>query len=415
LNTRLTARELAHPLHDCGANVLLHGDDELADTAESACNEVDGIRPIRVSSNGSLRPNALAPSARKRSRRSIQGLAVLYTSGTTGVPKGAVLTHENFHASAVGSALHLGVLPTDRWLACMPLFHVGGLSILVRSVLYGTAALIHERFDEEAVNHSLDTENVTLVSLAPALLERVLDARGDRPAPAELRCVLLGGGPAPAALLERARDLGFPIAPTYGLTEATSQVATRLPDDTGPFGAGVPPLFGTELRIATPDASEDTTDPFENRIDAPGEILVRARTVMTGYLNRPRETEEALLCGWLHTGDIGTLDERGWLRVLDRRSDLIVSGGENVYPAEVERALCEHPAVVEAGVAAVPDAAFGSRPAAWIVVRGPAPSDAALEAFCRERLAGYKVPVSYRTVEALPRNAAGKLLRRRLV
>ena len=135
---------------------------------------------------------------------------------------------------------------------------------------------------------------------------------------------------------------------------------------------------------------------------------------MAGYLNRPRETAETLRDGWLHTGDIGILDDRGRLRVLDRRSDLIVSGGDNVYPAEIERVLCAHPAVVEAGVAAVPDSTFGSRPAAWLVLDGASPSHSEIEAFCRKRLAGYKVPVAYRTVVALPRNASGKLLRRRL-
>ena len=226
------------------------------------------------------------------------------------------------------------------------------------------------------------------------------------------------------------------------MPEATSQVATRIPDDTEPFDAGVPPLFGTELRIATTDDSEArsvdskarSVDPearfvdfeatsvdfearsseFEARCNEPGEILVRGGTVMAGYLNLPRESAETLRGGWLHTGDIGTLDERGRLRVLDRRDDLIVSGGENIYPSEVEKALCLHPAVVEAGVAAVPDAAFGNRPAAWLVVSDAAPSNAELEAFCRKRLAGYKVPVAFRTVEALPRTASGKLLRRNL-
>ena len=149
---------------------------------------------------------------------------------------------------------------------------------------------------------------------------------------------------------------------------------------------------------------------------AAGEILVRGPSVMQGYTNRPRETARTLRGGWLHTGDVGALDAAGRLRVLDRRSDLIVSGGENVYPAEVELALLEHPAVAEAGVAGVADPDYGSRPEAWWVLsRGhTAPSSSALRSFCRERLAGFKLPVAFHRVEQLPRNASGKLLRRRL-
>jgi O-succinylbenzoic acid--CoA ligase len=238
------------------------------------------------------------------------------------------------------------------------------------------------------------------------MLARVLDARGARPAPRQLRFVLLGGGPCPAPLLSRARDAGFPVAPTYGLTEATSQVATRAPD--APQDAGLAPLPGTEVRIA--DEAGRWLPPGRE-----GEICVRGPSLMTGYWRRPEATAAALRDGWLHTGDIGRLDAARGLHVLDRRSDLIVSGGENVYPAEVEAVLLAHPAVAEAGVAAVADATWGARPAAWWVARPGAEADAdTLARFCRERLAGYKVPVAYRRVASLPRTAAGKLRRHAL-
>jgi len=404
LNLRLTPRELTFQLRDAGARLLLYdarGAGALAVAAKTAAHEATGVEVLRLPEN--LPPRAAAPT---ESRSLDAPLALLYTSGTTGRPKGVPLSHRNFLASAEAAARHLGSRPDDRWLACMPLFHVGGLSILLRAALAALPVVVHERFDPEAASHALDTEEITLVSLVPTMLERLLDARGKRPAPPRLRCVLLGGGPAPRALVERAAKLGFPLAPTYGLTEAASQVATLRPTGAAdPTRDGLEPLPGTELRILAEQGR--SAGPGE-----PGEILVRGPTVMRGYANRPDETRRVLRDGWLHTGDLGHLDARGRLFVLDRRRDLIVSGGENVYPAEVEAALLEHPDVLEAGVAGIADAAFGRRPAAWLVLRpGRTLAAKELERFCRQRLAGYKVPVRYLCIENLPRNAAGKLVR----
>ena len=403
LNLRLTTAELAFQLRDARAGLLLHDGGTLGARADAAARAAGGVTALRL-------PDAAAGSpVRFKPRAGLDApFALLYTSGTTGRPKGALLTHRNLRASVEASSRHLGVRPDDRWLACLPLFHVGGLVILLRCALHGIPALVHERFDPEAVNRALDGEAVTCVSLVPAMLSELLDARRGRPAPPTLRCVLVGGGPVPRPLLERAAALGFPIAPSYGLTEASSQVATLRPgSDPDPACAGLEPLPGTRLRIL---AGGRTAGPGEE-----GEILVRSAAVMRGYANRPQETARVLRAGWLHTGDIGRLDARGRLFVIERRSDLIASGGENVYPAEVEAALLEHPDVLEAAVAGVVDERFGQRPAAWLVLR----PDCALGAdelarFCRERLAGYKVPVRFERVAALPRSATGKLLRNRL-
>ena len=370
LNTRLSARERGFQLEDAEAALVLEDPAQLSELPRG------GPTP-------QVRGDPAEPST------------LLYTSGTTGTPKGALLTPRGFFANSVAAALHLGALPEDRWLACLPLFHVGGLAILWRSVLWGSAVVIHERFEAERVSHSLDRQGITGLSLTATMLARLLDARGDAPAPASLRLLLLGGGPCPRALVERAQAAGFPVAPSYGLTETHSQVATRPPG--APLDAGAVPLPGCELRIEG------------------GEIQVRGPMLMHGYWKRPEATAEALRDGWLHTGDLGRLDPAGDLHVLDRRSDLIVSGGENVYPAEVEATLVEHPDVLEAGVAGVPDPDWGERPAAWLVLRPDAPLDPeALRAFCRERLAGYKLPVSFTAIDALPRTAAGKLQRHRL-
>jgi O-succinylbenzoic acid--CoA ligase len=249
---------------------------------------------------------------------------------------------------------------------------------------------------------------VTVVSVVSTMLARMLDARGERPYPAWLRAVLLGGGPAPRPLLERAAALGVPVVQTYGLTETDSQAATLAPADAlRKLGAAGKPLLPTQIRIAGPDGEQSPGEV--------GEILVQGPTVTPGYWNRPNATAHTLRDGWLHTGDLGYRDADGYLYVVDRRDDLILSGGENVYPAEVEATLLAHPAVAEAGVIGIPDAQWGQAVQAAIVLRaGQAATVDELRAWCRERLAGYKVPRTIVFMESLPRNAAGKLLRRAL-
>ncbi|HTO08291.1 MAG TPA: o-succinylbenzoate--CoA ligase [Myxococcota bacterium] len=403
LNLRLTPRELAFQLGDARPRLLVHAP-ELVTTVQAACAETPGLRRAATPL-----PAAPADAPLCDQIELAAACAVVYTSGTTGAPKGAVLSHAAFLWSAIGSAFHLCNAPGDHWLACLPLQHVGGLAILYRSALTGAAVTVHERFDPARVAAELDWGDVTLVSLVANMLERVLDAWGERPAPPRLRAVLVGGGPAPAPLLRRARRLGFPIVTTYGLTEAASQVATLpLERARAPGDAIGRPLFCNELRIVSP---EGVTLPAGE----PGEIAVRGPTLMTGYLRRPEATARALRDGWLHTGDVGALDGSGDLRVLDRRSDLIVTGGENVYPAEVEATLREHPSVADAAVAAESDAAFGARVSAWVVVRpGSSLSHSELASFCRERIAGYKVPRALYLVPSLPRTESGKLLRRAL-
>lgn len=416
LNARLTPRELAFQIEESGTRVLIHGAGPLADLAAESAALIDASRILDRVEVDSARTPALAAVTAARVEAPTEPpridpartLALVYTSGTTGSPKGALLSHRNLFWNAIGSAMNLGVMPEDRWLVCMPLFHVGGLSILLRAALYGSAAILHERFDPEWVNRALDDEDVTLVSWVPTMLERVLTARGGRRAPHSLRCVLLGGGPAPRGLIERARSLGFPIAATYGLTEAASQVATQVPTVAESRGAsGLQPIFGTQL-----DTIDDDGKSVRGR---PGEILVRGPSVMEGYWNRREETERVLRGGWLHTGDIGVLDAGGSIEVLERRCDLIISGGENIYPSEIERVLLEHPAVIEAAVGGRADADYGRRPVAWLVATpGQGLDPVEIRRFCADRLAGYKIPVEFAVVDALPRTATGKLVRERI-
>jgi o-succinylbenzoate---CoA ligase len=314
---------------------------------------------------------------------------VIHTSGTTAAPRPVALTYGNILWSALGSAVALGLDPEERWLCTLPLSHVGGLSILLRSSIYATSAVVHERFETERVLRSLQAGEATLVSLVATTLARLLDA-GLRDPPA-LRCALTGGGPVPAALVQRAHAAGVPVSLTYGLTESCSQATTTPVAAIGgaPASAGTP-LFCTRLRIA-----------------ADGEILLAGPTVAPGALASD---------GWLRTGDLGELDERGRLRVSGRKADTIVSGGENVAPAEVEAVLESHAGVLEAAVLGREDPQWGEAVTAIVVARAGEQLDAeALRAHCAGALAPYKVPKHFVLAsEPLPRTRSGKLLRREL-
>ncbi|HUS17088.1 MAG TPA: o-succinylbenzoate--CoA ligase, partial [Chloroflexia bacterium] len=377
LNVRLTQAELAWQLADCGARLLIH-DAARAEAAIAAGADVPGVGVTSLSDLAAGTPMPLPVHA---GIDLDQVQAVIYTSGTTGQPKGSLLTYGNVWWSAVGSALNLGTQTDDRWLACLPLFHVGGLSILMRSVIYGVPVLVHETFDPVAVNAAIDREGVTIISVVSTMLGRMLDARGDHRYPDTLRAVLLGGGPAPGPLLERCARAGVPVVQTYGLTETASQVATLAPGDAlRKLGSAGRPLLPTRIRIAGPlgDVAPGTV----------GEILVQGPTVTPGYLNRPDATAAAIRDGWLHTGDLGYLDADGYLTVVDRRDDLIISGGENIYPAEVEAVVLAHPAVAEAAVVGVPDRHWGQRVRAIVALRPGAVATAEeMRDFCRARLA----------------------------
>jgi O-succinylbenzoic acid--CoA ligase len=310
----------------------------------------------------------------------------ILTSGTSGGPRPVGLTYGNHLWSAVGSAFNLGVEPTDRWLCCLPLFHVGGLSIVMRSVIYGTTVVVHEGFDVDRVASSLEGDGVTVISLVATQLTRLLDAGVDL---LPLRAVLVGGGPVPAEVLEEAIGRGATVVQTYGLTETASQVTTLSPAEAEHrIGSAGRPLLTTHLRIQD------------------GEILVQGPTVAPGVADED---------GWLHTGDLGRIDEEGFLYVIDRLGDMIVSGGENVLPTEVEEVLLRHPGVADAAVIGRADAEWQEAVTAVVVLRGDAEVSAdELRSHCDGELAGFKVPKRVEFVAELPRTASGKLMRREL-
>ncbi|KMY55130.1 O-succinylbenzoic acid--CoA ligase [Bacillus sp. FJAT-27231] len=326
--------------------------------------------------------------------------SIMYTSGTTGKPKGVRQTYGNHWWSATGSAFNLGLHENDCWLCAVPIFHISGYSILMRSVLYGMPFRLYTHFDENEINEALKRGEGTIISVVSAMLSRLIETLEGSYHP-NFRCMLLGGGPAPKPLLETCAEKKIPVFQTYGMTETSSQIVTLPPEySLTKLGSAGKPLFPCQLKIDAPPCSE-------------GEILVKGPNVTAGYLNREEANQAAFTDGWFHTGDIGYVDEEGFLFVLDRRSDLIISGGENIYPAEIEAVLLSHPAVREVGVAGVADERWGEVPAAFIVEKKQVTIEE-LRAFCEERLAKYKCPAYFVKLESLPRNASKKLLRREL-
>jgi o-succinylbenzoate---CoA ligase len=303
---------------------------------------------------------------------------VLFTSGTTGAPKAARLALDNLEASARAANEVLQVDARSRFLCVLPLFHVGGLGILFRCRLAGATVLLHGRFDAAAVAREL-RDGATHASLVANALARVLECGASFPSP----IVAVGGGPVPAGLLDRARRAGLRVVQTWGMTETCSMATCERPDDADGTTAG-PPLPGFEVRV---DSDSD-------------EISVRGPAVMRGYLGHEP------LCGYFRTGDLGEQDARGRLLVHARRTDLIVSGGENVYPGEVEAALQAHPGVREAAVLPAPDERWGQVGVAYVVTSA---EDEELREFLRGRLALYKLPARFVHLSALPRNAGGKV------
>jgi len=320
---------------------------------------------------------------------------ILWTSGTAGRARGVAISFGALEASASAAARRLDLRASDAWLASLSPAHVGGLALVTRSILLGGTLVVAGAFEAGRVLDAMRGSGgvrVTHASFVPTQLLRILDLAGDMPPPASFRCALVGGAETPAPLLARALAARWPVALTYGLSEATSQVATAPPAITrAKPGAVGKPLDGVEVRIA-----------------ADGEILVRGATLASAYVGRDAgDISDAE--GWHHTGDLGRLDGDGDLWVIGRRVDRIVSGGVNVDAVEVEEALRAHPEVADACVVGVPDAEWGEVVSAWLEPAGESLDLDAVDAFARARLTAAKVPRRYHVGGPPPRNANGKV------
>lgn len=325
---------------------------------------------------------------------------ILLTSGTTGHPKAVQLTYENHHASALAWRRFLKLVPGDHYLGTLPLSHVGGLGILFRSALAGCQVTCLPRFDAETANALLDRGGVTHVSLVPTQLQRLLLRRDERPFPASLKALVLGGAPAAPGLIDAALQLGAPLVKTYGLTETASGVAAfHVPDHPHKKAAAGQPLGQAVLTI-----EDDDAQPLPpNRV---GRIVVAGPTVMVAYIGGPPTG------GRLVTGDRGWLDNDGFLTIAADPAGLIISGGENVDPCEVEQVLLTLPGVLEACVVGLPDADLGQRVVAVVSgAQGRAVDVETLQQACRQRLAPFKTPKEIIVWPALPKTPTGKVQR----
>ncbi len=329
---------------------------------------------------------------------------IVYTSGTTGRPKGALISFGNIFASATYSSLHNGTAPSDLWLHVMPLFHIGGLSILFRSVIVGNGIVLLPRFDSEQVLAMWTRYPISLVSLVPTMLYRLLQISADFPS--SLRLILLGGAPPSPSLVHRARALNLPVVLTYGLTETSSQVVTELPNTDTNDGSGGHPIYPTEISILS---DGKITREFRKT----GEILVKGPTVFKGYWRESQITAETFHEGWLKTGDVGFLNDNGTLTVMDRQKDLIIRGGENISPVEIERVFMAHPLIHDAGVLPVDDDEWGQVPVIMLV-KEPQLTHEECRNWAQEHLSVIKRPTHYYEADSLPRTASGKLRRTEL-
>ncbi|AUV81717.1 o-succinylbenzoate--CoA ligase [Salinigranum rubrum] len=401
LGDGLTAVELADQLDAADVTTLVCSEETEATACEAFAGpvcSVDDPAHDTVASLAETAPERVVPAEWNLGDTRL----LLFTSGTTGEPKAVRLTEGNLLWSAVSSAFRLGLHGDDRWLVCLSLHHMGGLSPVLRMPLYGTTVVLEESFDPGRTADNVGSYDVTCVSLVPTMLKRMLDLRGTLAD--SLRVVLLGGAPAPEDLLRRCRDFSVPVYPTYGMTETASQVATATPreafDELGTVGR---PLFWTSVTVRDGDRPVPQGEP--------GELVVDGPTVSPGYYGNPDATEAAFGPHGLRTGDVGYLDDEDRLFVLGRIDDQIITGGENVHPREITDVLRSHPMIGDAVVVGVPDDEWGELVGALVV---PADDDLTvgdIEAYCRERLAGFKLPRVVSFVEELPRTASGTVER----
>ena len=417
INFRLAAPEVAYLLADSGA-VVFAWSGKLSDVARAAVADESVTMPARVVVEGEPAAGeadfeqVLANCEPGGLDVDVPGSSVaclMYTSGTTGRPKGAMLTHDNLLWNVInGLSFGRGLREGDRTVTVAPMFHIGGLGVHTIPLLYiGGTSVIVESFDPRAALEAMASERATVQFLVPAMWAALMAVPDfDSHDLSSLELAVTGGAPCPLPVLEFFMGKGVPFQEGFGMTETAPSVtildADHVKEKTGTIGR---PVFHVRTRIVDDD---DRDVP----VDQVGELVVRGPNVFAGYWGLPDATAEAFRSGWFHTGDLGRVDSEGYITLVDRKKDMIISGGENVYPIEVEQVLCRHPAIREVAVVGIPHDRWGETPIAVAALHdGEQVADDELIAYVRERMAHFKCPTRVEFVRELPRNATGKVLK----
>ncbi len=417
LNVMYRRRELVHMVNDSGATVMVTSEGNLPYVLEVR-NDLKSLREIIVTSSnvpeGCLSFHRLLENSVDKPtavRNADEDVAVIcYTSGTTGSAKGAMITHSNFISNISTLSQLWELTDRDRLMMALPMFHVHGLGIAVHGMVYcGYTMVLLERFDAKRVMEGIDKYKCTVFMGVPTMYIKLLELDDCKYDLSSMRLWTVGSAPMPLDAMEKFKErYGFELLERYGMTETAVVIASNpLRGKRKPGSVGLP-IPGVEVKIV-----DDEDNPLP--VNEVGEIVVRGPNVMKGYWNRPQETEEAFRNGWFHTGDLGKIDEEGYLHIVGRKKEMIISGGFKVFPREVEEVLHTHPKVKEVAVVGIPDPVRGESVKAYIVLKdGATATEKELDEFCRNNLAAFKVPRIYEFVSTIPRTPSGKILNRLL-
>ncbi|MBV1876596.1 MAG: long-chain fatty acid--CoA ligase [Pseudomonadales bacterium] len=419
LNWRLVADELEFILKDSGTERLIFGDEFLPTVAELHSRgdktdikqwlQVEGSEPVaEFATHYETFRDAGSVDEPECHAKDDDMLYIMYTSGTTGLPKGVVHTHH----SAIWAVITMGITAEhrekDRYLACLPMFHVGALSPLAVNVWQGATSIVMRSFDPVRAWELIQQEKITTGLAVPAMLNFMLQVAFDQYDYSSLRWIMTGAAPVPVSLTEQYNELGIGLLQVYGLTESCGPTclmdadnALRKPGSTGRA------FFHTNVKIMDDNGQQCAPG-------VAGEIWVQGAHIMREYWHRPEATADTLVDGWLRTGDVATMDDEGFVTIQDRMKDMIISGGENVYPAEIEGVLAAHPAINDVAIIGQQSAKWGESPLAIIVTADSCLTESDVLSFCKGKLAGFKQPKVVEFIDEIPRNPSGKILKRLL-
>lgn len=415
LNFRLAGPELEYMLNDCRAEMLIYNSD-FAEVVDSIRSVIPVMKGNFIQVDGATPPWALDyegllaqyPTSELEVHQEVKQedpQMIMYTSGTTGEPKGALLSHRKTFYNTFNADIYFDISSSDRMLVVMPLFHSGGLNITAVPILYkGGTAIIQKHFDPEEVLQLIERYRITIMMAVPTMLNFILKKTVmERYDLSSLKTCMTAGEVCPLSLIEEYQKRKIPIRQVFGQTETSIMLWLPEEDSIRKAGSVGLPVFHSDVRVVN-QKGEDVA-PAEI-----GEIVVKGPIQMICYWNRPKETAQAIRDGWLYTGDLARVDEDGYVYIVDRRTDMFISGGENVYPAEIEKVYATHPQILEVAVIGVPDDDWGEEGKAIISLKkGEIMTEKEAINFCMGKLAKYKMPKSVVFVDELPKTASGKI------